>query len=387
MEEENQPSPDPQSQEKTPSSSSNQNLIIGIVMGAVVLLLILLVISQQMGQSGGKPENSELAELRDKIEEERRLNEKLRLSGLPGASLDPEALVSQIKADTEALARLANKSAGDAAMLRTARADASALRRMNEDLRTELEQNRAAAAQVEDLKRQLKQARDSSQRMVSQSQFDQIKSELDLVKANRNRLQDELTDLRGQQQNMVDGNTYALLKSELEELRETNRTLRIENQRLITELNGAKLFVTKEDLSPKAVALYRGLKAIEDEDHRRRREIYDTFAQQLKAEVQESISFKTGSAAIAREHETHLKAVTSDAPANSFFLVVGYASPSGDSQTNEELSSKRATRVASMVNYLKKEGQAVQAVYLGEGTRFGPEDAPNQVCEVWEIQP
>ena len=75
------------------------------------------------------------------------------------------------------------------------------------------------------------------------------------------------------------------------------------------------------------------------------------------------------------------------APGNSFFLVVGYASTSGDSQTNEELFSKRATRVASMVNYLKKEGQGVQAVYLGEGTRFGPEDAPNQVCEVWQIRP
>ena len=75
------------------------------------------------------------------------------------------------------------------------------------------------------------------------------------------------------------------------------------------------------------------------------------------------------------------------APENTFFLVVGYASPSGDSKTNEKLSSSRATRVASMVNYLKKSGQAVQAVYLGEGNRFGPTDGPNQVCEVWAIRP
>ncbi len=155
----------------------------------------------------------------------------------------------------------------------------------------------------------------------------------------------------------------------------------------MTELAGAKLFVTQDDLSPRAVALYRALKKIETEDHRTRRDTYAGFSQQIKANVRESINFKTGSAKVALEHEAHITDMIQNADPNSFFLVVGYTSTSGDSKNNEELSSRRATRVASMVNYRKGKTQGVQAVYLGEGKRFGPEDAPNQVCEIWEIRP
>lgn len=367
--------------------SSNQNLILGIVMGAVVLLLLLLVITQQFNKSGGDQEDSEVAELRKNLEEQKQKSEQLRIAGIPGVTGDPQALVAQIKNDTEALARLVNSSASDAAALRAARADASALAAANADLRNERDQYQVDAARAADLQRQLEQARSASAGKVSQSEYDRLRAELDTAKAESGLLRTQMAEMQNKNQGMIDANTYALLKAQLDDSIAEIARLRAENQRLMTELAGAKLFVTQDDLSPRAVALYRALKKIETEDHRARRDTYATFSEQIKANVRESINFKTGSTQIALEHEAHIEDMVKSADPNSFFLVVGYASTSGDSKNNEELSSRRATRVASMVNYRKGKDHGVQAVYLGEGKRFGPEDSPNQVCEVWEIRP
>lgn len=387
MEEDIPDNPAPAESSPPASPPSNQNLIIGIILGAVVLLVVLLLVSGSFNQNSRKTVDPKIAALEEQIEKERLLNEKLRLTGLPGEAQNPEALVSQIKADSEALARLVNKSNSDAALLRATQADLATVRRRNDDLTTELDKYRAAALRAQDLQRQLTQLRKDAQGMVDQSEVNRLRSELDLIRADRDNLQQELTQLRSQQRSMVDSTVLTRLQSELDQLREQNRTLRAENQRLLTELSGAKLFVTRDDLSPRAVALYRALKSLEPEDHRKRLETYDTIRSQLSASVRETIAFKTNQAIIAPEHESHLSDMVEAAPPQAFFLVVGYASTSGDSQRNEELSSQRATRVASMVNNLKKEGQAVQAVYLGEGKRFGPKDASNQVCEVWEIIP
>ena len=375
-----------QKSEPTVTPSSNQNLIIGIVMGAVVLLLLLLVITQQFNKGGNSGENSQVSELRKQIKEQQVRNESLRLSGMPGVTQNPEILVTQIKSDTEALARLVNANASEAASLQAARDRAAILDRRVIDLEDQVRTYSAAASRVSQLEADLNAARQASAGMVNRTELDRLRGELDLAKAERDRLKTELTQLRGQNLNMVDPNTYALTKSQRDELLAENLRLRDENQSLIAELAGAKLFVTQDDLSPRAVALYRALKKIEGESHLARRETYSTFSQEIKANVREEISFKTGSAQVALQHEAHIEEIVKNAPANSFFLVVGYASTSGDSLNNEELSSQRATRVASMVNYSKKEGQAVQAVYLGEGKRFGPEDPPNQVCEIWEIR-
>ncbi|MDB4713160.1 OmpA family protein [bacterium] len=357
--------------------SSNQNLILGIVMGAVVLLLLLLVITQQFNKSGGHQEDSEVAELRKNLEEQKQKSEQLRIAGIPGVTGDPQALVAQIKNDTEALARLVNSSASDAAALAAA----------NADLRNERDQYQVDAARAADLQRQLEQARSASAGKVSQSEYDRLRAELDTAKAESGRLRTQMAEMQNKNQGMIDANTYALLKAQLDDSIAEIARLRAENQRLMTELAGAKLFVTQDDLSPRAVALYRALKKIETEDHRARRDTYATFSEQIKANVRESINFKTGSTQIALEHEAHIEDMVKSADPNSFFLVVGYASTSGDSKNNEELSSRRATRVASMVNYHKGKDHEVQAIYLGEGKRFGPEDSPNQVCEVWEIRP
>ena len=376
-----------QKTEVTVTPASNQNLIIGIVMGAVVLLLLLLVITQQFNKNGNKQSNPEVAELRKKLQEQQELGEKLRLTGVVGVTGNPEALVTQIKSDTEALARLVNSSRSDAAELRIAREDASRLAATIEDLRTQLNQYRSAASRVQDLERQLQLARQASAGMVNKTELDQLRLELENAKSERDRLQNELALLRSQSQGMVDAATHSGVVTSRDDLRAENTRLRAQIQDLMTKLDGASLFVSQDDLSPRAVALYRALKKIENESHLGRRDRYADFSLNVKANVRESIAFKSGSAQIALQHEAHIKDMMDSANPSSFFLVVGYASTSGDSKGNEELSSRRATRVASMVNYHKKKGHGVQAVYLGEGKRFGPADGPNQVCEVWEIRP
>ncbi|MFT6242740.1 MAG: outer membrane protein OmpA-like peptidoglycan-associated protein [Akkermansiaceae bacterium] len=368
--------------------ASNQNLIIGIVMGAVVLLLLLLVISRQMHKNEESKESKELTQIKQEINERKARSEALHYADIAGVTQNPDALISQIKSDTEALGRLVNASASDAAMLRTAQDRASAMSRRNTDLENQLRQDQAAASRVAGLEAELARARQSLAGAVDKGSADSLRDQLALAKNERDRLQNELAQLRTSQGGMVDLNTHALVQAENTQLNTDNTALRFENQRLRAELAGAKLFVTNsKDVSPRALALYQELKRIEPENHRARAQIYTRIDSDLKASVREDIVFKKGSADIALEHETHIKEMATAAPVNSFFLVVGYASPSGDSMSNKELSSQRATRVASMVNSLKKKGQGVQAVYLGEGNRFGPDDAPNQVCEVWEIRP
>ena len=287
--------------------------------------------------------------------------------------------------DTEALARLVNASASDAAMLQTAQENARLLSNRVTDLENQLRQTQADATRARSLESELNAARQAANGMVSKSQVDSLRDQLALAKNDRDGFQTEINQLRAKEGTMVDANAYALLKAEVDQLRKDNALPSDgihQNENVL-----AKLFVTKDALSPRAVALYRELTRIEPEDHRARLQTYTRIDTQLKAGVGEAITFKTGSSDIALEHETHIKEMASAAAPNTFFLVVGYASPSGDSKTNEELSSQRTTRVASMVNHLKKEGQAVQAVYLGEGNRFGPDDASNQVCEIWQIRP
>ncbi len=373
-----------QQQQSNVTPASNQNLIMGIVMGAVVLLLLLLVISQHFNKTGV---SDEVSQLEDDIKDRKARKEALRYSGISGVSQNPDALINQIKSDTDALGRLLNASASDSAMLRTAQDNATSMSIRITDLQTRLGQTQGAAARVAGLEAELANVRQALVGTVDKATADSLREQLALARLERDRLQSELRELRASQGSLVDRNTHALTLAELTELRSANAELRAENQRLLAKSAGSKLFVSAEELSPRAEDLYRELKRIESNNYKSRIQTYTRIDSQMNASVGDSITFKSGSAEIARNHEARLKSMALSAGEKSFFLVVGYASPSGDSLSNQKLSSRRATRVASMVNYLKKNGQAVQAVYLGEGNRFGPDDSPNQVCEVWEIRP
>jgi len=77
----------------------------------------------------------------------------------------------------------------------------------------------------------------------------------------------------------------------------------------------------------------------------------------------------------------------SEVPDGDLTLIIGYASETGNLDANQELSSRRATTAAEHSAKVKRPGQLVQAVYLGQTDRFSsrvPER--NQICEVWRIR-
>ena len=85
--------------------------------------------------------------------------------------------------------------------------------------------------------------------------------------------------------------------------------------------------------------------------------------------------------------EEPVRQLLAEIPDGDMLFVVGYASETGNVDTNRTLSSDRATGVAELLTSVKRPGQKVQATYLGQTDRFGsriPER--NQCCEVWHIR-
>ncbi len=371
----------PAPQAVTPAS--NQNLILGIVMGAVVLLLLLLVISQQFGKNDSTSEDQELIEQKRRLDELKERNDRLSAAGGLSMGVAPNELANKIKADTDQLLSLVAAGQANLDRLRDLDQTVGSLNRTNQAMQAEIDRARGAAARIAQLEAELKRKEGS----ISRIEADSLRNQITRLQADRDALNAQIQQMLASQGDQIDRNVYIAVKNERDDLLAENQRQRAEIQRLRELIDGARLFVKKDNLSPRAKALFRELERINEEDHRALQQTYRRIETQFNANVKEAITFPTGQSTVAREHEAHLKDVTVAAPANSFFLVVGYASKSGDSVSNQALSSKRATRVATMVNYLKKQGQEVQAVYLGETKRFGPTDGPNQLCEVWEIRP
>jgi len=383
----------PQSHPSTATPASNQNLIIGIVMGAVILLLLLLVISQQSGGFNfGKKEDTGLEELRKELDAEklRRDSAKTAALGLTAGN-DANLLAGNIQRDAESLLKYINATQGELARLRGSEAAQQENYVTIGNLKAQLAQAQGAQNQLAGLQAQLQSAQSRIQQLTEQlsGSVDQgvvasLRNQLAGTQKEREDLRMELIQLKADMQDMPSKEELARLRA----LDPENRRLRAEIQELRAKMDSSKkLFVERENLSPRASALFRELVRLEGENSTGLKQAYRRIQQDMKARVIETATFRTGSSALDPEHETHIENILPASPDGAFFLVVGYASQSGDSQSNRELSRKRSTRTASVVNYLKRQGHKVQAVYLGETNRFGSDNPSNQVCEVWEIKP
>lgn len=381
-------SPSHNQSEQGVTPSSNQNLILGIVMGAVVLLLLLLVINQQINKSGKPSKEDDLTAMKRELEEKKAANERMSYASGIDNGHSAELLANAIERDTRALAQLVADTAAEGAKLRASDSALLAAERQNRDLQNQLAQYRSAATRVTSLEAQVADLQNRLAGAVDKLTADAMRDELTRVKVERDRLLTELSQLRAETANMIDRDQYALLKADNDALKVENDQFRSELQRLRAEMNAASLFVTADRLSPKASKLFRELERLEGNSRTALKQAYLRIEKDFNARVVEEAHFATGSSELDREHELHIRDAAVAAPGNSFFLVVGYASKTGDAQQNEVLSSQRATRVASVTSYLKQQGQEVQAVYLGATDRFDAGDAkPNQVCEIWEIRP
>ena len=148
-----------------------------------------------------------------------------------------------------------------------------------------------------------------------------------------------------------------------------------------------KLFAESiTDLYPMAHGLYEGLNELEDKADLEISAAYNRFASQYNATFLKEVRFPTGSSQLNPADKLALGDALTALPEGSMILVVGYASVTGNADSNRQLSSDRATAVASNAEMAKPGNQVVQAVFLGQTKRFSsriPER--NQVCEVWQI--
>ncbi|QJE95536.1 OmpA family protein [Luteolibacter luteus] len=158
---------------------------------------------------------------------------------------------------------------------------------------------------------------------------------------------------------------------------------------LESRLSQASLFAgTESQLFKEAVELFRSLRELENKPDSEISAAYSQYGAKMGANVLDRIEFPTGSSDIPPEIHTKIAGFAAEAPDNALLIVIGYASETGNVDSNRTLSSERATAVAKVLDEAKKPGQRVQAAYLGQTDRFGSKfPERNQISEVWQIVP
>jgi outer membrane protein OmpA-like peptidoglycan-associated protein len=380
-----------------PTPAGNQNLIIGLVLGAAVLLLFILALNMRdkgIGVTGGAP--SEVETLRKELKNRRSfINEERRRMGLPPlgdevAGQSVEALAARINNDSTDLVTMVRQMqillAEEEQRLAEADTTFAALTRQNTDLLTQVAQLQGSAQDAESLRIRLANAQslyETAQERIAdlqeqiagtpiKSEMDNLRQQLENTLANRDKLQTEVV----------------VLRDESKTLRAENNELRYELQKTRAELSRTRLFVDSADKLPAAAkTLFVRLAELETLNGPELTAEYAKIGTQLKARVLDTIDFQSGSSRINLDKAQETRLAVQASGEKSFFLIVGYASKTGDFQTNQKLSAERATTIASVVDFNKKSTQNVQAVFLSQTDRFSPTDVQkNHICEIWEIQ-
>ena len=377
--------------------------------------MLLLTMNGQlfMAQNAGKPANdittleSQNAKLRAEANAERA---RLGLDPLPADAKDVRAMADRIQRDATSLAAMANQwqtelQEKDEALQASEKAiaghsqNAQRLYAQITALQSKLDQQADLAHQVVTLTNDLKiannQILDTNQRLSemqgrpSSEEAAQFRKQLTESLEARNKLQLQVDKLMSEAQSTVSKQQYDDVVAELEQLKPLSVTQRYEIQRLRALLDRARLFIeSEEDLPAEAARLFAKLRTLDNTRGADLATAYKEIEATLGAKVIHRQSFETGSSQITFNRETMIKnAMGGVAGVNSFFLVVGYASKTGDPDSNRKLSAARATTAASIINLLKTPQQDVRGVYLGQTNRFST-DKPldNQICEVWEIK-
>jgi flagellar motor protein MotB len=239
--------------------------------------------------------------------------------------------------------------------------------------------------QIENYRKQLAEL----QGRPSSDQLAMLRNQLNESIAMRSKLQMQIDTLLGQTKNKIDRTQYDEAMAELAKIRPEFNKQRYEIQRLRALLDRARLFIESEkDLPVHAARLFAKLRTLDNTRGDALAAAYKDIENSLGARVIHRQNFATGKSQITFDRETMIKnAMGGVAGVDSYFLIVGYASKTGDAASNRKLSAARATTAASVVNLLKTPQQDVRAVYLGQTNRFStgtPKD--NQICEVWEIK-
>ncbi|BDS08528.1 hypothetical protein NT6N_35680 [Oceaniferula spumae] len=395
-------------------SGSNQSLTTALIILVVALLFIMLMFSMNGKGLFSKDDSSDITELQARNAQLRADANAARLSkGLPplpeGAS-SARSMADRLQRDATSLAALTGQWEKELA------SKDETLRKLESELAARSQNSQQLYGQIASLQKQLAQAANSSaevtrlqndlkiaenqavmlrkqlgefQTRPTNEQLASLNKQLDASIANAKKLELQVDGLLESQKNTVDRDKYNDVVAELEKIRPQVSQQRYEIQSLRAQLDRTRLFIeSHKDLPAEAAALFERLRTLEDTNPQQLAAAYQSIGSTLNARIVHRQEFATGTSQVPFDREALIReAISQQKNTESFFLVVGYASKTGDAVSNRELSAKRATTVASVVNTLKDSGQQVKAVYLGQTNRFSTTDnAANQICEVWEIQ-
>lgn len=383
---ENHATPAPPAAETTsavPATKSAMPPAVALAFVIIALLGVLIVMVLRGNRGGSAALTPELTQLQAEANALRtQLNNEriaMGLRPLEGGSESVEEIAGRLKKDADTMVALA---ASFQAML--ADKDIEIKAKNAEILR--LEQLRESfAAESKRLNDELQRA------LVSGSGADLLRRDLDGMKAQRDALATELANLRAELAEKgkgVSADDFADLQRRYEEALRAKDFFEARVKELDGELSKAKLFASSEnELLPAAVELFRSLRQLEGKPDSEIATEYSSLGAKLGANVLHTLNFATGSSVLTSADEEVIRNLVADVPDGDLVLAIGYASETGNLDSNRILSSDRATAAATLFSSVKRPTQLVQAVYLGQTDRFSsriPER--NQIVEIWRIR-
>lgn len=362
------------------------NPVVFLLFMIFVMVVLLAVINLSNPSTNGseKDENpqltaqeAELSALRTELNRERIA---MGLSPLPEDSEPIDEIAERLKGDADTLVAIAGSfqqllSEKDAEIANSGK-ELIRLEKLRQDV----------SAENARLYNELQRALDSS------SEAKELRAMLEQMRAQRDSLSQQLAATREE----LASNIGSVSEAEFEDFqRRFNEIIKsrdfFENRvkELEAQLGNVNLFAKSEnELLPAAVELFKRLRTLEGLKDSDINIEYSKLGVDLGANVLHTLEYATGSSELSPEDMAQLDQIISEeVPDGDLTLIVGYASTTGDAAKNEKLSSERATAAAEYFAGRKRMGQKVQAVYLGQTTRFSsarPER--NQICEVWRIR-
>ena len=354
--------------------SMSPNMVLAFVI--VALFCVLIVMGLRGGFGSGALGSSDVTQLQAEANAIRSQLNRERMSmglrPLESGSESADDIAARLKKDADTMAALATSLES---ML--GEKDAVIAAKSSELLRSE-QLRQSLAAESSRLQGELQRA------LVSGSEAERLRREFDLLKSQRDALIEELA-AKG---NSVASDEFDELQRRLDEAVRAKDFFENRVKELEADLAKARLFASSEsELMPAAVELFRSLRELENRPDSDLTTAYSSLGVKLGANVLHTLAFPTGTSALTPDDEEIIARLGAEIPDGDLMLVIGYASETGNVDGNRTLSSDRATAVAQKFSSIKRPGQLVQAVYLGQTDRFSsriPER--NQLCEIWHIR-
>lgn len=365
------------------STSSKTSMPPAVALAFVIIALLGVLIFMSLRGGSSRVGSSELSELQAEANAMRaQLNRdrvSMGLRPLEGNTESMDDIAERLKSDATAMAALAGSLQS---ML--AEKDIEITAKNAELIRSE-QLRQTLAAESARLQGELQRA------LVAGSENDLLRRELTAMKAQRDALAAELSTVRQELATKgagIPADEFADFKRRLEETERAKSFFEARVAELEAELSKARLFASSEnELLPAAVELFRNLRQLEGKPDSEISTAYSSLGASLGANVLHTLNFATGSSELNEQDRQTIRNLVDELPDGDLLLAIGYASETGNEDSNRSLSSDRATSAAELFSEVKRPGQLVQAVYLGQTDRFSsriPER--NQLVEVWRIR-